>query len=76
MRTRINSIIEEGIISTCGKEMSQSEIDIRNARFWNELCGSSLARSLGIKEVSIESLQQFDLAYLGLYPYQSQHVVR
>jgi SAM-dependent methyltransferase len=55
--------------------MSQSEIDIRNARFWNELCGSSLARSLGIKEVSIESLKQFDLAYLGLYPYLSQYVV-
>ena len=55
--------------------MSQSEIDIRNARFWNELCGSGLARSLGIKEVSVESLRRFDEAYLSLYPYLSQYVL-
>lgn len=41
--------------------MSQSEIDTKNTEFWDELCGSRLARSLGI---SIES-QNFDnLAFL------------
>ena len=75
MRTRIKVYTRGRNYSTCGRETSQSEIDIRSARFWNELCGSRLARSPGIEEVSIESLQQFDLAFLGLYPYQSQHVV-
>ena len=49
--------------------MRQSEIDRRNSEFWNELCGSTLARSLGITDHSPESLRQFDDAYLALYPY-------
>jgi SAM-dependent methyltransferase len=40
-----------------------------NARFWDELCGSVLARSLGIVDASRESLARFDRAYLDLYPY-------
>src|SRR4051812_21685656 len=39
-----------------------------NARFWDELCGSALARSLGIADASRESLSRFDRAYLDLYP--------
>ena len=33
-------------------------LDERNATFWDELCGSSLARSLGITDASPESLER------------------
>jgi SAM-dependent methyltransferase len=48
---------------------SQAVLDARNAGFWDELCGSSLARQLGITDASAESLARFDTAYLGHYPY-------
>jgi len=54
--------------------MAQKEIDAKNALFWDELCGSSLAQSLGIKEMSLDGLQRFDHAYLRLYPYLSDYV--
>ena len=47
----------------------QPALDDRNAAFWDELCGTSLARSLGINDASAESLRRFDDAYLGHYPY-------
>jgi SAM-dependent methyltransferase len=55
-------------------EVRQSETDVRNAAFWNELCGSGLARSLGITDQTPESLRKFDEAYLALYPYLSSYV--
>ncbi len=48
---------------------SQHDIDIQNAEFWNELCGSGLARSLGITEPSPQNLLRFDEAYFGIYHY-------
>jgi SAM-dependent methyltransferase len=47
----------------------QSRLDERNSEFWNELCGTSLARSLGIETVDRESLRRFDDAYMAYYPY-------
>ena len=47
----------------------QSAIDGANARFWNELCGSGLARHIGLKDQSPASLRRFDQAFLDLYPY-------
>ncbi|MBI2803568.1 MAG: class I SAM-dependent methyltransferase [Planctomycetes bacterium] len=47
----------------------QLEIDQSNARFWNELCGSGFARSLGLTDHSFESLRRFDEGFFGLYPY-------
>jgi SAM-dependent methyltransferase len=44
-------------------------VSASNAEFWNELCGSGLARSLAIDEITPESLRRFDEAYLGYYPY-------
>lgn len=44
-------------------------LDDRNAAFWDELCGTNLARSLGITDASEESLARFDEAYFELYPY-------
>jgi SAM-dependent methyltransferase len=44
-------------------------LDDRNAAFWDELCGTNLARKLGISDASEESLARFDEAYFVLYPY-------
>lgn len=54
--------------------ISQDEIDRRNREFWDELCGSSLARALGITTVDPASLRRFDDAYLQYYPYLSRYV--
>jgi len=53
----------------------QARVDKKNAQFWNELCGSGLARSLGIIEVTSENLCRFDEAYLSMYPYLWDYVV-
>lgn len=45
------------------------DVDSQNARFWNELCGSNLARVLDIRDDSPQSLQRYDDAYLKMYPY-------
>lgn len=45
-----------------------------NAGFWDELCGTTLARSLGITDHSQESLRRFDAAYFDFYPYLLDHV--
>lgn len=54
--------------------MSTTAIDRANAAFWNELCGSWIARRLGIRDHSAESLRRFDAAYLAMYPYLLDHV--
>ena len=54
--------------------MSSPAIDAANAAFWDELCGSSFARALGVTDRSVPSLQRFDKAYLDLYPYLLRHV--
>ncbi len=55
-------------------EAEQSRIDRDNKRFWNELCGSSLARSLGIVDDGPASLQRFDDWFMGYYPYLERHI--
>jgi SAM-dependent methyltransferase len=49
--------------------MEQSDIDRANGDFWNELCGTGLAKHLGINDHSAASLQTFDQYYFSLYPY-------
>ncbi len=56
------------------RPMEPSVIDKQNAEFWNELSGTSLARSLGITEPSPENLRRFDDAYLRFYPYLGKYV--
>jgi SAM-dependent methyltransferase len=51
-------------------------LDDRNAAFWDELCGTNLARELGIHDASPEALARFDEAYLELYPYLLGYVPR
>lgn len=48
--------------------------DRANAEFWNELCGSSFARSLGVTDDSLSSLARFDQGYLDFYPYLDRHI--
>jgi SAM-dependent methyltransferase len=48
---------------------TQEAIDQRNAAFWDELCGSVLAQTIGITDNSPESLRRFDAAYMDFYPY-------
>ena len=50
------------------------EIDQANEEFWDELCGTSLAKYLGITDRSEASLRRFDDFYLTYYPYLLRHV--
>lgn len=56
------------------KKPLQEEIDEKNAFFWNEICGESLARSLGINEFTVENLKEFDKRYFQLYPYLKNYI--
>ncbi len=55
--------------------MDQNVTNIENAQFWQELCGSGLARSIGITDASPESLRRFDEAYFTFYPYLKRYVL-
>ena len=48
---------------------AQPGIDVANTVFWDELCGSNLAREVGITDASPASLERYDRAYFDLYPY-------
>jgi len=54
--------------------VSQAQIDAQNAEFWNTLCGTGLAQTLGITDGSPASLKKFDDWYLDYYPYLLRHV--
>ena len=55
---------------------SASIIDEQNSTFWDELCGSGLARSLGIRDRNEASLARFDDAYFAMYPYLDGYLDR
>jgi SAM-dependent methyltransferase len=50
------------------------KLEQQNAAFWSELCGTGLARQLGITDDSPRSLRRFDDWYLAYYPYLTLHV--
>lgn len=54
--------------------MDDKQISDANAKFWNELCGSQLAKSLGIIGSDPESLRNFDDWYFDFYPYLFNHI--
>lgn len=54
--------------------MSNAQIDAANAKFWDELCGTSLAKALGATGRSMEDLRKFDRGYMDLYPYLLKRV--
>ena len=39
-----------------------------NAVFWDELCGSSMARQIGIVDNSPTELARFDATFFDFYP--------
>ena len=45
-----------------------------NRTFWDELCGTAQARSLGVTDDSSESLGRFDDWYFRFYPYLERHI--
>lgn len=52
----------------------QSSIDKLNAEFWSELCGTSLAKKLGLTDNSYENLRRFDNWYFNYYPYLQSYI--
>jgi SAM-dependent methyltransferase len=54
--------------------MRQTVLDRYNAAFWDELCGSGLARQLRVTDASPESLRRFDEGYLEVYPYLHDYI--
>lgn len=57
-----------------GADHQQQGLDDNNADFWSELCGSHLARTIGVTDASAESLARFDQAYLDMYPYLDRYL--
>jgi SAM-dependent methyltransferase len=62
-------MLSEKMQNVTKKGSCENNFDKKNATFWNELCGSQLARSLGINEISAHNLRLFDEAYFSIYPY-------
>jgi ubiquinone/menaquinone biosynthesis C-methylase UbiE len=50
-------------------DRDQQHVDAANAEFWAELCGTRLARAIGVVGASADGLVRFDRAYWGMYPY-------
>jgi SAM-dependent methyltransferase len=54
--------------------MKQPDIDEENSAFWNTLCGTNFAKTLGVTDDSPASLKRFDDWYFAFYPYLFIHV--
>jgi len=54
--------------------MMSTDTSARNSAFWNELCGTALAKSLGVTDASATSLERFDNWYFSFYPYLLEYV--
>lgn len=52
----------------------KTEVSSANSEFWNELCGTTLAKFLGIEDASADSLKKFDDWYFDFYPYLFDHI--
>jgi len=61
-------------MTAISSKLLQEEINKKNKLFWNELCGSQLAKQLGVDDFSIESLARFDKFYLNYYPYLEKYL--
>jgi SAM-dependent methyltransferase len=55
-------------------EEHQQHLDDANADFWAELCGTGMARAVGVEDSSAESLARFDRAYMDFYPYLERYL--
>ena len=53
---------------------NDDSVSEKNERFWDELCGSQLAKYLGITDSDPVSLKKFDDWYFDFYPYLDRHI--
>lgn len=56
--------------------MTEESYSAQNASFWDELCGTNIARQLGIDDKSPASLRKFDEWFFGFYPYLRSFIDR
>jgi hypothetical protein len=49
-------------------------VDKRNIAYWDELCGTNLAKAIGVTDNTATSLQRFDDWFFEFYPYLCEHV--
>src|SRR3954447_20804465 len=56
------------------RETLTSAVSEANASYWDELCGSYLARQLGIVDNTPGELARFDRAYFAFYPYLTEYL--
>ncbi len=54
--------------------MSNDKVSEKNSEFWNELCGTGLAKMLGIADSTPKSLKKFDDWYFDFYKYLNSHI--
>lgn len=54
--------------------MEQEMITEQNEEFWNELSGTGLANTIGIEDLSKQSIKRYDDAYLDYYPYLLSYI--
>lgn len=57
-----------------GPQPQPLDTDCQNVAFWDELCGTGLAKTLGVSDNRAESLKKFDDWYLDYYDYLKCHV--
>ena len=50
------------------------DLENRNANFWDELCGTQLAQSIGVVDQSKKSIAKFDHWYMEFYPYLDEFI--
>ncbi len=55
---------------------NNNNLDIQNADFWDELCGTQLAQSIGVTDQSVDSIAKFDKWYTDFYPYLEGYIER
>jgi SAM-dependent methyltransferase len=53
---------------------ADEDISQKNQMFWNELCGTQFAKTLGVTDSSPASLRRFDDWYFMFYPYLPIHI--
>ena len=65
-----------GVAHEIGLGSRPENLDRRNEEFWDELCGTAFARSLGLLGHDQETLNAFDRAYFEFYPYLFEYLDR
>src|SRR5262245_43715754 len=53
---------------------AQALVDSENADFWNMICGSSLAKHLGIAVLDRANLKRFEASFNAIYPYLPKYI--